>query len=278
MSEQGEGSSGAGRATIDVRTLVIVIGVAAALLVAYAVGASGGGTSSRAAADTTATDAVRTADDTPTIVMTGTGKATPVPDQMTFRVSVHATESDVSSALGRTSSVATQILHAMREEGVNPTAVKTTGLSVKPLYDYSGTGPAVISGYAANEGLSVAVKDLQTAGDVLGAAADAGGNAIRISGIKLGVSDPDAVLAQARKDAVDEAKSKAQEYADATGETLGTVMSIREVTPNTYIEPVPMAYDQALRATSLAEGTKVPIRAGRSSNSVTVAVVWKLGD
>jgi uncharacterized protein YggE len=266
------------RATIDVRTLVMVIAVAAALLVAYAVGASGGDTSARAAADTGAAGSADP-DDTPTIVMNGTGKATPVPDQMTFRVSVHAMKSDVSSALAKTNKVVTRILHGLRGEGVNPTAVKTTGLSIHSVYDYSGTGPAVISGYSASQGLGVAVKDLSTAGDALGAAADAGGNAVRISGIKLGVSDPDAVLGQARADAVDEAKAKAQEYADATGETLGKVMSIREVTPDTYIPPVPMALDSALRAAELAsKSTSVPIRAGRSSNSVTVAVVWELAD
>ena len=147
---------------------------------------------------------------------------------------------------------------------MNPTAVKTTGLSIHPVYDYSGTGPAVISGYSASQGLGVAVKDLSTAGDALGAAADAGGNAVRISGIKLGVSDPDAVLGQARKDAVDEAKAKAQEYADATGETLGKVMSIREVTPDTYIPPVPMAFDSALRAADAGQQVHVGTDPGRS--------------
>jgi uncharacterized protein YggE len=263
------------RASIDVRTLVIALAVAAALMVAYVVGSGQGGGSARADA---ATGDTTDPADPPTMVMTGTGKVTPVPDEMTFHVSIHAKQPDVSSALARANVTATRILHRLRTEGVNPTYVKTGGLSIHPDYDYS-SGRAVISGYAASESLNVAVKDLSSAGRVLGAATDAGGNAVQISGIRLGVSDPDALLAQARKAAVDEATAKAQEYADATGRDLGAVISVREVLPGSSIPAVPSATDSFLRgAADLAATSVVPIRAGRSSNSVTVAVVWTFAD
>ncbi len=276
MSTTGQDSQGkqsTAGATIDVRTLVIALGVAAALLVAYAVGTGRAGGSNPASAVAATTDqSDPTA--TPTMVMTGTGKATPVSDQMTFRVSIHAQQADVSSALAKANVTATRVLHRLRTEGVDPTQVKTTGLSIRPEYDYSGNGPAVISGYSASESLSVAVKDLPSAGRVLGAAADAGGNAVRISGVRLGVADKEAALAVARKDAVAQATAKAQEYADATGRTLGEVVSVREVMPGSAIPPVPSAGDALTRAAGLAPTSIVPIRAGRSTNSVTVAVVW----
>jgi uncharacterized protein YggE len=273
MSGPNEDSSA--RATIDVRTLVIVIAVAVALLGAYAVGTAGGDASTRAAADTGEGDSSDPAD-TPTIVMTGTGKATPVSDQMTFRVRIHAVRSDVSSAMTTVGTKATRVLHALRGVGVDPTYVKTTGLSVRPQYDYFGTGPAVISGYTASQSLEVAVRDLQNGGTALAVTAEAGGNEVRISGVKLGVADPDEARAQARKDAIDEASAKAEEYAAAAGRELGDVISVREVMPGTYIPPTPYADTSALRAAAYGEPTiPVPIRAGRSSNSVTVAVVWE---
>lgn len=259
------------RVTVDVRTVVIVLAVAAALTVAFVLGAGQGGTSVRAAAADNATDPA----DTPTIVMTGTGKATPVSDQMSFHVSVHASGSDVSSALANANATATRVLHALRGEGVDPTYVKTSGLSIHPNYDYSGSGPAVITGYSATEEMDVAVRDLTKAGSALSAAADAGGNAVRISGVKLGVADKVAALAAARKAAIDEAMAKAREYAEAAGRELGDVVSVREVSPYTYIPPYPQAFDSALRGVAdAADTSSVPIRAGRSGNSVTVAVVW----
>lgn len=276
--QNGGGPERSARATVDVRTLVIVLGVAVALLVAYAVGAGHGDSGSVATAETSGGDSTDPAD-APSIVMTGTGKATPVSDQLSFHVSIRASSSDVSSALANANAKATRILHALRGQGVNPTYVKTTGLSIRPDYDYSGSGPAGITGYTASEGLDVSVRDLAKAGGALSAATDAGGNDVRISGVKLGVADKDAALAGARKDAIDEAIAKAREYAEATGRKLGDVVSVREVTPGTYIPPYPQAFDSALRsAADLAGTAPVPIRAGRSSNSVTVAVVWRFAE
>ena len=52
---------------------------------------------------------------------------------------------------------------------------------------------------------------------------------MRVSDIRLEVGDPDAVLEKARDAAVDAATAKAEQYAEAAGQTLGDVVSIREV-------------------------------------------------
>ena len=279
-SDEREQTTAAARAVVEVRTLVLVAVMAVALLLAYAVGAGhGGGSTTAHAVDTTGSatpDATTEPAAGPTIVMTGTGTATGVPDQMTYSVGIEKQASDVSAALAQASATATAVLHRLRAEGVDPKDVKTTGLSVRPVYDYSGGGPGVIVGYSASEHLRVAVDDLARSGRVLSATADAGGNDVRISGIKLGIADKDALMKRARRDAVAEATAKAQEYADATGQTLGKVISVREVLPGAEIPPVPAVYDDG-RALDQTSGSIVPIRGGRSPLDVTVAVVWTLG-
>lgn len=261
------------RATIDVRTLGIVLAVAAALLAAYALGAGQDGRSSSASADTGAGDESARPDEA-TMVMTGTGEATGVPKQMTFHVGIRSSAADVSAALAQANSTARHVLHRLRSEGVNPRDAKTTGLSVRPVYDYSDDGPPSISGYAASESLSVAVDDLSASGRVLGAAADAGGNAVRISGIKLGIADKDALMKRARQDAVEEATAKAQQYAEATGQELGPVISIREVMPGSAVPPLAGRSAFSELSADLPSSAIVPIRPGRSPLEVTVAVVW----
>lgn len=66
--------------TVSVRSLVTTVGVAAALVLAYLVGALQG-------EDASAAEEVDAASP-PTIVMSGTGTATGVPDQLSFRVGV----------------------------------------------------------------------------------------------------------------------------------------------------------------------------------------------
>lgn len=267
------------RPAVDVRTLLLALIVMVALLMAYVIGSAREGAGSATAAvekKTSAAPADDGAKEIATIVMTGTGKATGVPDQMTFDVAIQSTSTDVSSALAQANATARQVLRTLRAEGVAPKDVKTTGLSIHPVYDYPDNGPAVITGYSASERMKVAVQALETAGQVLGAAAEAGGNAVRISGIKLGIADTEALMQEARADAVSEAIKKAKEYADSTGRDLGEVISVREVTPGTAIAPVPATLD-SMRAVSEASSV-VPIRMGRAPLQVTVAVVWSFAD
>jgi uncharacterized protein len=252
--------------TIRVRTIVVSLGVAIALLLAYFVGSlhDSGGTTAAAGDDTTPA----ASSDTPTIVMTGTGDATGVPDQLAFRVAVEASASDVSSALAQANTTTRRVFNALEANGVAHDNLQTTGLSIHPNYDYSGDGPAVITGYSATEHLSVLVDSIPGSGKALSAAAAAGGNAIRISGIKLQIGDKDALMKKARTAAIDEAMRKAEEYADAAGRELGDAISIREATAS-QIRRIPVAFASA------ADGIRsVPIRAGTSPLKVTVAVVW----
>ncbi len=253
------------KVTVSVRTMVISLGVAVALLMAYFIGSlhdSGGGAAA-VAEDTTSAK-------TPTIVMMGTGDATGVPDQLAFQVAVESEGSDVSSALAKANATTRRIFNALESNGVDHENLQTTGLSIHPNYDYSVEGPPVITGYSASQRLSVLVDSLDGSGKVLSAAAAAGGNDIRISGIKLQIGDKEALMKKARADAIDQAMTKAEEYADAAGRELGDAISIREVNAS-QPRPYPLAYDTAAR--SLDESS-VPIRAGESALKVTVAVVW----
>ena len=72
----------------------------------------------------------------------------------------------------------------------------------------------------------------------------AGGNDVRVGGIGLRVADAERLLARSRDAAVEEATAKAQEYADATGQTLADVLSLREVHA-TAVVPQALRFDRA---------------------------------
>ena len=129
------------------------------------------------------------------------------------------------------------------EPGVDREDVQTTGLDIHAAYDYSGEGATVITGYAVSQRMSVMVRSLPDSGDAISAAAAAGGNAIRLHGVKLRVGDEFGLLRKARDAAIADARAKAEQYA---------------------------AYDR------VAALSAVPIRAGSADLSVSVSVVWAL--
>jgi uncharacterized protein YggE len=248
--------------TISVRSLVVTAATALAVLAAYVIGSAQAGTSTALAAQGS------TSGDGPSIVMTGTGDATGVPDQLRFSLSVHANASDVSTALHSASKTTRQVITAVRAQHVAPKDVKTTGLSINAVYHYSDTSPPVITGYAVTQSMSVLVRTLPDAGATITAAVDAGGNAVRLHDVRLQIGDEDALLRQARADAMKQAHAKAAQYAEAAGRELGEVTSVREVQASPSYLPV-------YRASALdASVPSVPIRAGTAELHVTVSVVW----
>lgn len=261
--------------TVSVRSLVIALAVAAALVLAYLVGAVQGDASPAAAASTTPVAAApEVSTSSPTIEMSGTGTATGVPDQLSFKVSVHATAPDVSTALNSASSTTSQVMAAVHGQGVDNDDLQTTGLNIHANYDYGDDGPPVITGYSVSQNLSVLVRSLPDAGKTIAAAADAGGNAIRLSAVRLQVGDEDGLMSRARAAAIEQAKAKATQYAEASDRELGDVLLVREGGggggTHARLQLGTAAYEDAsaMRA--------IPIRAGKADLEVKVSVVWSL--
>jgi uncharacterized protein YggE len=250
--------------TVSVRNLVTTVVAAVAMLAAYVLGTANAGQSVAAAVAPTEADN--------TIVMTGTGEAVGTPDQLAFNLGVRTQAADVSTALQQANAVTRKVVKAVRGHEVAFKDIQTTGLSIHPTFDYSSSGPAVITGYAVGQTVAILQRDLRDAGATISAAVDAGGNAVRLSNVRLQVGDDEALLSEARKAAIAEAHDKAEQYASAAGTVLGTVSSVREVSA-----PAPMVQSYRTASLDSAEPSSVPIRPGRSETSVTVSVVWSLG-
>lgn len=265
------------RAPLQIRlqTALLTMLAVLALLVAFLLG-NAGGTPAQAApvylGQQTAAGQVSGG----AIKMTGVGKATVVPDQLTFSLSVTDKQSDLDTALSRSSATMKRVIAVLGQHGVRGSDVQTTGLQMYPTYDYHSYGPPTLTGYRVTQRASVVVHDLAEGGKAISAAIGAGGNDVRATNIRLGVSDPEAAMAKARKAAVAEATAKAREYADATGQTLGRVVSVREGRSNR-----PVRHDLFKQRTTYdaaAMPLAVPIKAGQDDLSVKVSVVWTFSD
>lgn len=255
--------------TVSVRSLLVTVVVALALLVAFLLGGAGGDGTPAQAAD----DDQPSATDQRTLTMTGTGDATAVPDQLSFDVGVTVVRPDLDDALDAASATMGDVLDALADHDVAKGDVQTTGLSMDPVYEYHQYDPPTITGYRVGQHATVLVRELKQGGAAVAAAVSAGGNDVRVGDIKLLVGDTDAVMKRAREAAVAEATAKAKEYAAASGQDLGDVMTLREV----RVKAVPTP--QYAAATTVARDSAelaVPIRAGKETGTVTVQVVWEL--
>ncbi len=254
--------------TLSAKGALVVLVAALALLVAYLLGNGGG---SAQAAPQPAVAQQPTAERPRTLVMTGTGRTVGVPDELTFTLSVGLVRADLKTALAAANATMSRELAALARLGVRRTDVQTTGLQMNPVYDYHSYGPPTLRGYHVGQRAQVLVRDLTAGGRAVTAAVDAGGDDVRVGSIGLRIADPERLVARSRAAAVADATAKAKEYADSTGQTLGDVLSLREVRAST-----PVIRPQVFRAADTASALKgaLPIRAGRDRLAVTVRIVW----
>lgn len=264
--------------TVSVKGLLVAALGLLALVTAYLLGGAGGSppTATAAAAPTSATQPAAAPDQARTLRMLGTGEATVVPDQLTFTLSVTSKQADLDQALAGSSATMARVVARLKDFGIKQGDVQTTGLQMHPTYAYSNYSPPVLTGYRVTQRAQVKVRELAQGGKAVSAAIESGGNAIRATNLRLGISDPDAALVKARNAAVEAATTKAEQYAAATGQELGDVLGLREVTGSSgggrdlaELSNLRAAYDSV---------KSVPISAGKEDLSVKVEVVWAFSE
>jgi uncharacterized protein len=198
-----------------------------------------------------------------TITVTGNGTVDATPDQASFDFGVTTNGSTAAEALSRNASRARSIVGALKKAGVGSSDIQTTQVSLWPQTSSDGNR---ITGYQASNSVQVTAA-LGKSGALVDAAVGAGAN--NVDGPNLDTSDRDALYADALKQAVANARTKAQAIAAATGVTLGTALKVREG----GAAPTPLVYGDALTAKASAP----PIEAGTQKIQASVTVTYSAG-
>lgn len=216
-----------------------------------------------------------------TISVDGTGRATAVPDIATIIFSVTESASTVGVAQTAATGKTNKALAFLKEEGIADKDVKTLSYNVSPKYNYpppcySGICPnssrtPTIIGYDVSETIQVKVRDTAKAGVVLEGIGEFGVQ--NISGPNFTVDDPESVKAEARGEAIADARAKAQTLAKQLGATLGKVVSFSEA--GNY--PYPM-YDKAYgMGVAGSSGTAAPeLPTGENEYTANVSITYEI--
>jgi uncharacterized protein len=206
------------------------------------------------------------------VTVVGSGQVRGAPDILTAGVGVEVVAADVSGAVTQVNEKARQMIDAMVAAGVAAEDVRTSDLSVQPQYDSNGGpyGGGAVTGYRATNSVQIIVRDLDKASGVLDAGIAAGGNAARLNTVSFDIDDDSQLLADARARAFEDAKSRAQQYADLSDTSLKNVITITEAHSTGRGQNMDMrsAQDAPLADIALAPGTQ--------QVSFEVTVTWAL--
>jgi len=211
----------------------------------------------------------------PRILVSGQGSVDLAPDMAILSLTVTREAETARAALDANSSAMTEVLAAMKSEGIEARDLQTSGFSIQPRYTYptpksSGDQePPKITGYTVRNSLSVRVRDITKVGQVLDRSVTLGVN--EGGNITFTNDDPSAAITQARTKAIKDAIAKAGTLAEAAGVKTGKLLEISEQSFNPG--PMPMAMAEM----SMSRSAKaVPVATGENTYSVTVNVTFSI--
>ncbi len=213
--------------------------------------------------------------------VSGEGKVVAVPDVAKFSFSVITQGGKNLGDLQKQNiEKMNKAITYIKDQGVADKDIKTESFNVDPRYQYYGCKdggscpPAEIVGYTVTQSVGVKVRDFEKAGDILSGVVQNGAN--NVSGLQFTIDDPSSVMAKAREQAIEKAKEKAEQIADAGGFSVGRLLGISE---GGY-QPV---YDSYLRnakvsmAESLGGGAPAPsIEAGSQDVVVNISLQYEI--
>lgn len=216
--------------------------------------------------------ALRATDDTSsvrTITATGTGRIAVRPDTAVVQLGAETRAPSLADATADVARRMSAVLERIRALGVAERDVTTVTYAIDPVVAprRGEEEPTRILGYRVANVVQVRIRQLDAVGRILDAAVAAGVNTLR--GLTFTVADLEAVEAQARKLAVQNAAAKARQLAEAAGAMLGELVLLTDGVP----PPVPRPLAVGRAELAVAPG---PVEPGQLEIVVTVAAHYRI--
>lgn len=190
------------------------------------------------------------------------------PDMAIVNLGVTTEGQTAAAALAENARRMTALTAALRRAGIAERDIQTSNVSVYPQQVYGEGQAPRITGYQANNSVTVKVRRIDNTGRVIDAAVGAGGNTV--NGVSFTHADPDAQLDVARRDAIAEARRRAELYASALGMRVNRIVSVSE--GGGYAPPMPVALERF----QAQDAAATPVSPGEIETRVSVNVMFEL--
>ncbi|MGR3571532.1 SIMPL domain-containing protein [Brevirhabdus sp.] len=206
------------------------------------------------------------------MTVTGEGSVDLPPDMATITLGATTQKATAAEALADNSKMVAATLDVLKAEGIAARDMQTSGLRLYPVFDNrpkpDGQGDAPrIEGYRASNTITVRVRDLPRLGVVLDQVVQAGVNEFR--GLEFGLSAPQESTDAARRNAIADARRKADLYAQAAGLKIIGILSLDEQTRS---QPPGMMRMNAMAARE----SQVPVAEGEVTLNVDVTITYEI--
>ena len=213
----------------------------------------------------------------PSLSVVGNGKVSAVPDVADIILGVVTQSTTAKDALNKNNAEMNALQTVLKERGIASKDIETTQIQISPVYSQptprqQGAEEFVprVVGYRVVNAVEVTARDITKLGDLLDAVVQAGAN--QVNGITLRVDKPEALLDEARRRAMADAKRKAELIAGEAKVVLGLAQQIVE---SGAMSPRPYSLG-AQAPMMMMRSAPAPVAAGEQELSVSIQVSYAI--
>ena len=207
------------------------------------------------------------------ISVSGFGEAAGTPDMASLELGVETEAPNVAEAIEQSNEIVEQVTQALIDAGLEEADVQSTRFNVwrEEGFDRLTGQPTDEVTYHVDSTVRIKVRDISQISRMIQTGLDAGAN--NVFGLTFGIEDTSDLAAEARLLALEDAKDRAQQYADALGVTLGAPMIVSELVGGTPFATV----SEAAFARGLGGGGGgPPLSPGELNVGVQVDVMYSV--
>ncbi|MEK7532574.1 MAG: SIMPL domain-containing protein, partial [Patescibacteria group bacterium] len=202
----------------------------------------------------------------------GTGRVFAPPNIAEITLGVHTEKAQTAEAATKENvEKMNRVIEAVKKAGVETKDIKTTDYQLYADYNYPQDSGRELSGWNLSQRVRVKIRKLDSIGDVIAKATAAGAN--QTENISFTIDDEEVLKKQARGEAIEKAKAKAEELSKAAGIKLGKVINVYE----SYSQP-PITLDY-YKGEGMGGGGGIPapsLQPGENEIVVNVTMVYKV--
>ena len=210
-----------------------------------------------------------------TLFVSGSASNQTKPDKVTVSLGVETTNNTAQAALTSNSNLMNKVLEALKAEGVRENETSTSTFNITPNYNYSSNNnQGRLIGFTVSNSIQIESSNIESVSKWIDAAVLAGANNVNNIYFSLSNQKSEEMKNSLLKDAIDNAKTKADIAARATGLKVIGVKSII-VGEAGLPPPIPMYNTESLKPGAGAIST--PIISGQQEISMTVSIIYLIG-
>ena len=208
-------------------------------------------------------------DQSRTISVNATGSVTAEPDMAVISVGVTTENKNAGVALRQNNVQMADVFGVLDKFDIENKYRKTIGLSIRPKYHYVQNQERVFDGYVVTNNVQVMICDLDIVGKLIDAVVQDGAN--KIDNIYFTFENPTSLETKARMAALESAKTKAAEMAEALCAELGHVLKI-----SGHVNQRNTGSQIYMRSSAADAAESVPVAGGQQAVTASVSVTFLL--